>query len=66
MKTHKLESALGVSTWAKAYCGFCTISLAITLCVLLVDLSVLADLEGQVSLIAQGLSVHDNIGAVHR
>ena len=56
MKTYKFEYTWGVSTWDKAYCGFCTSSLAISWCVLLTDLAVLANIEVKVSLIVQGLT----------
>ena len=44
VNTHNLESTLGVSTWTKAYCGFFPSSLAIYWCVLLMDVSVLANI----------------------
>ena len=65
VKTYKFEYTWGVSTWDKAYCGFCTSSLAISWCVLLTDLAVLANIEGQVSLIVQGLARHDGLWDLH-
>ena len=65
MNTHELESTLGDYNWAKAYCGFFPFSLDIYWCVSLMDLAVLADLEVQVSLIVQGLSVHYGLGYLH-
>ena len=64
VKSHKLESTLGVSTWAKAYCGFFPSSLDISWFIILMDLAVMADLEGQVSLIVKDISVHDGLGYV--
>ena len=65
LKTHKIESTLGVSNLSKAYCGFCYSSLAISWCVLLMDLSLLDNIEIQESLIVQGLIRHDGFEAVH-
>ena len=65
MKTHKLESTLDVSTWTKAYCGFFSIRLDIYWFVLLMELEVMDDLEGQVYLIVQCLSGQHGIGAVN-
>ena len=65
MNNHKLESALVVSTWAKAHYGFCPISLDTYQCVLLMDLEVLANIEGQVSFIVKVIVGQYGLGTIH-
>ena len=59
---HKLEVTLGFSSWSEAYCGFCSSSLSIYLCVILMNLSEMDDSYGQVSFIVQDLDGHNGLG----